>query len=258
MSSRYSPAAAAPTIALNPAWITRLIGAIALFLILASTAVHVAAHFSGDYRHAGLMRVFSVDVEWNLPSFFSVLMLLFAAMLLAVVTVLERKRASEHVLHWAVLTCGFLFMAADELVSLHEKLIFPLRRLLGGDDLGIFFFAWVIPGIVLVAGLGVFFLRFLFRLPVQTKRAFLVAGFLYIGGVIGIELIAGRHAEANGFRNLTYSVWTMIEESLEMAGIVVFIDALLVYLAVQHREVRFGFKSAPIASARALGTSEKP
>ena len=258
MTSREIPETAAPPIKLNTAWITRLIGALALFLILASTAVHLAAHFSGDYRHAGLMRILSVDVEWNIPSFYSVLLLLFATMLLAVVTVLERKRASEHAQHWAVLTCGFLFMAADELVSLHEKLIFPLRRLLGGEDLGIFFFAWVIPGIFIVAGLGVFFLRFLFRLPAQTKRAFIVAGFLYVGGVIGIELIAGRHAEVNGFHNLTYSVWTMIEESLEMAGIVVFIDALLVYLAVQHREVRFRFKLGPDAVVQGSDASRMP
>jgi len=226
-------------ISLNPTLITRLIGAMALFLILASTLVHLVAHFTGDYRRTGLMRIFSVDVEWNIPSFFSVLMLLFATLLLAVVTVLEKKRSSEHALHWTVLTFGFLVMAVDEMVSLHEKLIFPLRKLMGGEDLGIFFFAWVIPGIALVAGLGVYFLKFIIGLPARTKQSFITAGLLYIGGVIGIELIAGSHAEVHGFNNLSYSVWTMVEESLEMAGIVVFIDALLVYLAVQHREVRF-------------------
>jgi hypothetical protein len=231
---------ASPSISLNAALITRLIGSMALFLILASTAVHLAAHFSGDYRNTGLFRLFNVDVEWNIPSFFSVLMLLFSALLLAVVTVLERKRASAHALHWTVLTFGFLFMAVDELVSLHERLIFPLQRLLGNEELGIFFFAWVIPGIVLVAGLALFFLKFLLKLPWKTKRSFIAAGLLYIGGVIGIELIAGSHAEAHGFYNLTYSVWTLIEESLEMAGLVVFIDALLIFLAEQHREVRFG------------------
>lgn len=230
---------ASHSISLNPALITRLIGAMALFLILASTLVHLAAHLTGDYRRTGLMRIFSVDVEWNIPSFFSVLMLLFATLLLAVVTVLEKKRSSEHALHWTVLTLGFLFMAVDELVSLHEKLIFPLRKLMGGDNLGIFFFAWVIPGIALVAGLGVYFLKFIIGLPARTKQSFITAGSLYIGGVIGIELIAGSHAEAHGFNNLSYSVWTMIEESLEMAGIVVFIDALLVYLAVQYRDVSF-------------------
>jgi hypothetical protein len=231
---------ASPSISLNPALITRLIGAMALFLILASTAVHLAAHFSGDYRNIGLMRKFNVDEEWNIPSFFSVLMLLFAALLLAVVTALERKRSSAHVLHWTVLTLGFLFMAADELVSLHEKLNLPMHRLLAKDELGIFYFAWVIPGIAVVVGVGLFFLRFLLKLPGRTKRSFIIAGLLYVGGVIGIELIAGRHAEIHGFHNFAYSIWTLIEESLEMAGLVVFIDALLVHLAVQHREVRFG------------------
>lgn len=230
---------ASPSISLNPALITRLIGAMALFLILASTAVHLAAHFSGDYRNIGLMRKFNVDEEWNIPSFFSVLMLLFAALLLAVVTALERKRSSAHALHWTVLTLGFLFMAADELVSLHEKLNLPMHRLLAKEALGIFYFAWVIPGIAVVVGVGLFFLRFLLQLPGRTKRSFITAGLLYIGGVICIELIAGRHAESNGFNNLTYSILTLVEESLEMAGVVVFIDALLLYLSEHHGEIQF-------------------
>lgn len=243
---------ASPSISLNPALITRLIGAMALFLILASTAVHLAAHFSGDYRNTGLMRLLNVDVEWNIPSFFSVLMLLFAALLLAVVTALERKQSRAHALHWTVLTLGFLFMAVDELVSMHEKLILPLRRVLGNEEFGVFYFAWVIPGMAIVVGAGLFFLKFLLRLPGRTKRSFIIAGLLYVGGVIGIELIAGRHAESFGFHNLTYSILTLIEESLEMAGVVVFIDALLVYLAVQHREVRFGLAN----SVTTIGTQQ--
>jgi hypothetical protein len=59
-----------------------------------------------------------------------------------------------------VLTFGLLFMAADELVSLHVKLIFPLRRLLReNEEVGIFFCAWAISGYgVLVVGLTLFFL----------------------------------------------------------------------------------------------------
>lgn len=234
---------ASPSISLNPALITRLIGSMALFLILASTAVHLAAHFSGDYRNTGLMRLFNVDVEWNIPSFYSVLMLLFAALLLAVVTALERKRSSVHILHWIVLTFGFLFMAVDELVSLHERLIFPIQRVLGKEELGIFFFAWVIPGIAVVVAAGIFFLRFLLKLPGRTKRSFVTAGLLYVGGVICIELIAGRHAESFGFNNLTYSILTLVEESLEMAGVIIFIDALLVYISERHGEVLFRFTS---------------
>ena len=238
---------ASSSIALNPAFITRLIGAMALFLILASTAVHLAAHFSGDYRNIGLMRKFNVDEEWNIPSFFSVLILLFAALLLAVVTALERKRSPAHVLHWTVLTLGFLFMAADELVSLHEKLNLPMHRLLAKDELGIFYFAWVIPGIAVVVGVGLYFLKFLLNLPHRTKRSFITAGLLYIGGVICIELIAGRHAEAHGFHNLTYSILTLVEETLEMAGVIVFIDALLVHLSENHGEVQFSLTNTGAA-----------
>ncbi len=51
------------SITLNPVFITRLIGAMALLLILASTAVHLAAHMSGNYRNTGLIRLLNFDVE---------------------------------------------------------------------------------------------------------------------------------------------------------------------------------------------------
>jgi hypothetical protein len=55
---------------------------------------------------------------------------------------------------------------------------------------------------------------------------------LSIGRVIGIELIAGRHAEVHGLYKLTCSVLALIEESLEVAGVIIFVDALLVNAAL--------------------------
>ena len=48
------------------------------------------------------------------------------------------------------------------------------------------------------------------------------------GGAIGVELIGGRYLELHGVENLTYAMITTVEESLEMAGVIIFIWALLV------------------------------
>lgn len=69
----------------------------------------------------------------------------------------------------------------------------------------------------------------------------MTAATLYLGGAIGTELIGGRHVELHGLGNWTYRIIATIEETLEVAGIVVFIRAVLKYCADNHDEVRFRF-----------------
>ena len=68
-----------------------------------------------------------------------------------------------------------------------------------------------------------------------------MAATLFIGGAIGVELVGGRHVELHGRQNWTYSMIVTVEESLEMAGLIVFIWALLDYCADNYKEVRFRF-----------------
>lgn len=184
-------------------------------------------------------QLFNVDREQNVPTLFSVVLLLFAASLLCCITVLQRQKQDSDVSKWMILTGGFMYLAIDEGWSFHEMLIEPMRGLLGHDGLGIFYFAWIIPAMVGVALLALLFLGFLFRLPSSTRWSFIIAGSLYLGGAIGIEMLGGRYAEAHGFENLTYQLIAHAEESLEMIGVIVFIYALLRYLAGQYPEVQF-------------------
>ena len=69
----------------------------------------------------------------------------------------------------------------------------------------------------------------------------MVAATLFIGGAIGIELVGGRYVELHGRENVTYSMIATLEESLEMAGVIVFIYALLKYIADNYKEVQFRF-----------------
>jgi hypothetical protein len=229
-------------ILLNPSTITRALGAVAFFLVLASIGGQLSKFLLGHGYVKGLVPLFDLDSERNVPTFFSVLLLIFAALLLAFIAVLNGRRESSDVSKWTILSFGFLYMAYDEAFNVHELLIVPVRTLLGNSNLGIFYYAWVIPGIALAFVLALFFLKFLLRLPATTMLTVLLAATLYIGGCIGFELIGGSYAESHGSKNLTYNMITTIEEGLEMAGLIVFIYALLVYIADTYKEVRFRFK----------------
>jgi len=217
------------------------LGVVAALLALASVAGQVSKYVFGHDQVYGLVPIFYVDDEQNIPALFSVLLLAGAAFLLTVLTVLKRQQRDRDTIRWGILAAGFLVMAVDEACSLHEKLIPFFRRLLGKGTLGIFYFAWVIPGIAVVGLVGLFYLRFLFRLPPRARLTFVVAATLFVTGALGLELIGGRYAEVHGSQNLTYSMLATIEESLEMAGVIVFIYALLDYMADSHDDIRVGF-----------------
>ena len=231
-------------LSLNPTSLAWSLGVMTFLLIFANSAALLADYltdYSSVFIHKSV-KFFYVELELNAPAFFSTLLLLFASLLLAVITVLKKKQTASFVLEWSILSIGFLLMAFDEIAAVHERLIEPMRTILGEQNLGVFYFAWVVPAVALVVCLGIFFLRFLIHLSVKTRWTFLIAAAMYLGGAVGLEMIEGWYSEINGRETLLYMTLTTLEETLEMVGTIVFIWALLGYIADTHEklEVRFG------------------
>ena len=95
---------------------------------------------------------------------------------------------------------------------------------------------------VLIIFLAVFYSRFLFKLPKATRISFIIAGLIYITGLLGIEMLGGYYYELHAGESLTYSLITTLEESLEMLGLILFIRALLDYLSVHFSEISINFQ----------------
>ncbi|THI83582.1 MAG: multidrug transporter [Nitrospira sp. CG24A] len=227
-----------PSVTLQPVRLVGILGVIAGVLVTISLAGQLIRYVGGHDHVYGLLltseKLFNVDNERNITTLFSVFLLLCAAFLLGLISILKRQPQDPDCSKWMILTCGFIYLATDEGWSFHEMLIEPIRKLLGHDNLGVFFFAWVIPAMAGVVILALFFLRFLLRLSPSARWSFLGAGAIFLGGAIGAEMLGGRYAESHGSHNLTYQLITHLEESMEMAGIIVFIYALLRYLAEQY------------------------
>lgn len=223
-------------ISLRPSSIIRVLGAVAFLLILASIGVQLTSYLTGHRNIYGLVRLFYIDAEQNIPTFFSTFLLLFAALLLGIITILKKNQMAPYISHWMILSIGFLYMAADEVASIRDVLIRPIRTLLGVGYPDI----WDIPSIALIIILALFFLRFLLHLPPKMRSTFLIAATLYMGGAIGLELIGDRYLKLHG-NNWMYKMISTVEESLEITGIVIFIQALLVYIADTYKELRVQF-----------------
>jgi len=182
----------------------------------------------GHERLLGFVPEFGLDYENNIPTYFTALLLLFAALLAWGANRLARIRRDPFARHWAVLGGILAYISVDEIASLHERLIPPLRHALGAD--GIFYFAWVIPGIVLLLLFLIAYARFFWALDGRWKRLFAAAGTIYVAGVLGMELVGGGYASQYGQQTVVYAVISTIEEVLEMSGLAVLIYAQLEYL----------------------------
>jgi hypothetical protein len=221
--------------------ITRFLAAIALMLLGVDIALQVIKYTTGHERLFGLVQFFDLDQELNAPSYFSGLILILSSLLLGLITALKTKDGSADLREWALLCAGFLLMGADEMFSYHERFGPPLRELLGRESLGPFHYTWVLVGIPVVAMLGLYFARFLLRLPGPVRARFVVAGAVYVSGVLGVEMIGGWYREGHG-QDLLYNLIASLEEFFEMAGVILFIRALLMYIAENYRAVRIEFE----------------
>jgi hypothetical protein len=171
--------------------------------------------------------------EGNVPTFYSTAILSLAGILLGFGAVAAKKSGKGYVPHWWILALGFFYIAVDEVFSIHE--------MAGGwaHLSGVLYFSWVVPAAVVVLVVGISYVRFLQHLPRRTAIRFLIAGALYVGGAVVMELPLGYWTEKHGSHNLGYGLIDAVEESLEMLGINLFILWLMDHLADQGVVVRF-------------------
>ena len=248
-------------ISLSRQTILRILTVTAVFLLLASTAGQLAKYVLGHDTAYGLIHLFNVDDEGNIPTFFSSSLLLFASLLLALITTLKRKSNDLRWRQWAILSCALLYMAIDEASHIHELLYKPADWLLGDRLSQIISTTWVIFGIAVVVAFALSYLKFFFSLPPKTQRQFFSAAAIFLGGAVGMELVGGFYSGSHGMHNLQYAMLSTVEEGLEMGGVILLINALLTYV-LDNYALRFslrhsGERSQVMAPANRLGESSQ-
>ncbi len=211
-----------------------LLSIIAL-LVLANIA-GIFARFAFDEESLfGLVGLFDLHSERNIPTLFSSLQLTLAGLLLFLIGRKHQSNGKKYIA-WIVLAAIFLFLAIDETAAIHERLGDPLRSVLSPG--GFFYFPWVIPYGIAVLLILVCFSRFLMQLPKPINTWFLASGAIYIGGALGSEMLGARHKELFGSDNISYALYYTVEETLEMLGIALFIYALLKYACITFQNIK--------------------
>lgn len=208
---------------------------VVLCLIVLSILGQFSLYYLADFPlRDSLAILFNVDSEYNIPTFYSSSALLVCSILMGIIAYTKKIACERYVNSWGALSIIFVYLSLDEFNGIHEKIIDPLRERF--HTTGFLYFAWVIPGAIFGFICLLVFLRFVIALPAKTRRLFLIAGTVYVGGALGMELVGGYYAYFNlpyfhFYKDITYAIITTIEETLEMLGIIIFIYALLDYIA---------------------------
>jgi hypothetical protein len=224
-------------IAINPKKVTSMLASIAVLLILAGLCVDLVRQITWDRHVFGLWNLFNLNQEKNLPTYFSTFILLLAASLFGVIASVKKNSNAPYALHWTFLAIIFLFLSIDETAMIHETVDDQIKAVFTTG--GIFYYAWVIPAIPLVALFAISYSRFFLHLPAKTRNGIFTAALLYVGGVLGVEILSGWYADRYSIAKTAYQLITNLEEMLEMAGIVVLIHTLLIYMRANLPEIPF-------------------
>ena len=216
--------------------VTRLLLTVVVCLILLSVAGQVSKYYLGHERLKGFVPAFYVDLESNVPTWYSSFALSLAGALLLVVAACKVLRRDAYRYHWAALSALFFLLSVDEVAMFHEYPIYPLREALGAG--GALYYTWVLPGVAFVAVVAISFWRFLRHLPARTRNGFLLAGAVFVGGAIGVEMLSGVQADRFGEETFGYSLIITAEEFMEMLGVVLFIRAIIDYIDTRIGKLR--------------------
>ncbi len=215
--------------------IRRALLSVLSFLILAGFCAEIVDATPTIQDPHDLVDLFSLSYETNLPTWLASSLLFSCGLLLTLIALAKRRVADPYTRHWWGLALAFLYISLDEFTQLHEQANHWF------DFGGVLYYGWVIPAAIVVASLGFCYLGFLGHLTRRSRNQFVLAGSLYVGGALGVELLLGYWADVAGESNLVYGLIDLVEESMELIGVSVFFYALFEHLAGPWDVLRIKF-----------------
>jgi hypothetical protein len=214
---------------------------IVLFLI-AHIVSQYSEHILGRPSIMGLVPRFDMNRDLSVPTFFSALILLSCAGMLALIALAARLSGDPFVLAWSGLAVLFAYLSVDEAAALHELTSVPLREALGITT-GWLHFAWVIPGTVALLIIALLYRRFVLALPPATRNGLIAGVLIMVVGAVGVEIVGGWYRSTRGY-DFTYALLVAGEEVLEMKGTVVLLTTFIVHFARTQADLHLRFVAA--------------
>ncbi len=205
------------------------VGIFLLVIALSLTLAHIVAMLVWyrdliDTSEWLYFEFFDLDEEESLGTWYSTLILFAAGQLTLLQSRFIRRGSQAWYRWWLMLGIGFHILSLDELIGFHEFVNTMVQDT-----------HWTTFGLAITLLVAAAYLPFLWALPARTRRLFVVAGIIYIGGAVGVEWATIYYEENDQLNTLAYNLWNALEESMEMTGVILFIYTLLGHVAANPK-----------------------
>ena len=230
-------------------------------LLAATISGVVAAHyvvlFVGsvlDVDTHGVLAPLDLFEERSAGTWVSTMLLAGVALAAAALAAASAAQPARVRRGWTSLAGLFALASFDEVAGVHESLVDLVRSGVALPGF-LYYAAWVLPGMAVVAAFVVWQWRFFRRLPRWLRVRITAAAAVYVGAAAGLELAESALFASRGGREWTplLQVVVGVEEGLEMAAAAVMLLALLSHLAERAPAWRLSVGVAESARLTARG-----
>lgn len=232
-----APAASGGQLTFRLGLVMGVLCAATLVVVLASAVQDVLIFLMPETGFNERIYRLDLDTEASLPTWFSSSLMLLCALALLFIALQARREDPWKAAPWMILTVVFCALSLDEVAAVHEWLSAALSARF--DNTGLFYFAWTLPALVVcLAGLACF-IPFILGFGGFDRILLIGSAFVFLSGAIGMEMLGGAEAEAGGIETLRYRMLATIEESLEYAGLLLFLLFLLRQMRCRYNRTTF-------------------
>jgi hypothetical protein len=227
-------------IILSPKKIAGTLFAGAVFIALVNVVSDLYQQFSGG-GYLKFSRLFSFADKVTVPTWYSSTLMLFCALLLGAIAYDSHTQGDRYSRYWAFFAIVFLALSLDEVAAIHDRLRFVIRYVWQSKLLryGLYLLtAALISSVLWICR------KFFAQLPSQTRWQFGIGSLFYVSSII-IDRFDKRIWRGQDLYTVAHApgLFTVVDELLELVGLVVFIYALLAYIGRTIKELQIRIHS---------------
>ena len=205
--------------------ITKSLVLISFFLMLMHILWYSSYQLFGDHSFFTkiLYALFSIDGEMTIPAWYQGLLLMACAISIIINSATNRLTLKKSQLSFSLI---FITLSIDEVITIRERIegVYYKYILIRGYTLSFehnFIFSLLVLGLILL--IACISIRFLYSHDNYNRKPFILSGFIYVFGAVGLDLIGSNFEDK---MSLIYQLSTMLEELFEMIGLIMFLHVM--------------------------------